>query len=167
MIVGTLSAKQREHSKTPENCLWFNHHDIPKFFKDCQLDILDLFASCKTISDVKEAISEARTIQKKYSQLLFEQKIPLKDLVFTNRVTRGANQHKSKTIQADTINQLKWEGKSIEPGQKIRYVISDYFRKFSKRVLPIEMVNRNSRYDAAKYADLLKKCCNSVIEPFV
>ncbi len=39
-------------------------HDTPKFFKECQIEILNLFSSCKSISDVKDAISEARLIQK-------------------------------------------------------------------------------------------------------
>ncbi len=140
-------------------------HDTPKFFKDCQLDILNLFASCKKISDVKEVISEAKFIQEKYNNLLLQQKVPLEKLIFTNRVTRGTNQHKSNTIQADTVNQLKWEGKSIEPGQKIRYIINDYSRN-SKRTVPIEITNHASKYDAKRYSELLDEYCKSVIEPF-
>jgi len=141
-------------------------HDTPKFFKDCQLEILKLFSSCKTISDVKKAIFEAKSIQEKYEQNLLEHKVPLEDLVFTNRVTRGTNQNKSNTIQADAINQLKWEGKSIEPGQKIKYVIHDYSRKKSKRVIPIEVTKSDSKYDTKRYSELLDKCCKSIIEPF-
>jgi len=33
-------------------------------------------------------------------------------------MTHGTGQHKSNTIQANAINQLKWEGKSIEPDRK-------------------------------------------------
>ena len=141
-------------------------HDTPAFFKNCQLDILNVFTSCKTISDVKKAISEARTIQKKYDKLLLQQKVPLEDLVFTNKVTRGTNHTTSKTIQTDAVNQLKWEGKIIEPGQKIRYIISDYSKKISKRVTPIEFVNSHDKYDAKRYSKLLDGCCKSVIEPF-
>jgi len=141
-------------------------HDTPKFFKDCQMEILKLFSSCKTISDVKETISEAKLIQEKYDQRLFKYKVPLEDLIFINRVTRGTNQNKNNTIQADAINQLKWEGKSVEPGQKIKYVIHDYSRKKSKRVIPMEITNSDSKYDAKRYSELLEKCCKSVIEPF-
>ncbi len=141
-------------------------HDTPKFFKDCQLDILNLFASCKTIHDVKNKISEAKSIQQKYAQFLFTQKVPLEKLIFTNRVIRGTNQNKRNTIQSDTINQLKWEGKSVEPGQKIKYIINDYSRKLSKRVIPTEITNSDSSYDVKRYSELLDKCCKSVIEPF-
>ena len=139
-------------------------HDIPKFFKDCQLEILTMFSSCKTITDLKEAITKAKAIQQKYDYLLLSGNVSLEDLTFTNRVTRGTDQHKSNTIQADSINQLKWEGKSIEPGQKIRYIITDYSRKISKRAVPIEIAR--SGYDKRRYSELLDECCRSVIEPF-
>ena len=64
------------------------------------------------------------------------------------------------------INQLKREGKTIEPGQKIRYVIHDYSRKKLKRVIPIEIAKSDSKYDVKRYSELLEKCCKSVIEPF-
>jgi len=137
--------------------------DTPKIFKQCQKDILNLFAKCKTVSEIKETISEAKKIQNQYDRCLFTHKIPPEDLAFTNRVTKGTGQHKSRTIQADALNQLKWEGKTIEPGQKIRYVISDYSRKISHRVEPIEFAKK---YDAKKYSELLEECCKSIFEPF-
>ena len=142
-------------------------HDTPKFFKNCQLDILNLFASCKTINDIKQAISEAKSIQEKYEQQLLLHKVPPDALVFTNRVTRGTGQHTSNTIQADAVNQLELEGKTIESGQKIRYIINDYSRKNSKRVIPIEITDSGSNYDSKRYSELLHLCCMSVIEPFL
>ena len=95
--------------------------------------------------------------------MLFRHELPVEDLAFTNRVTRGTGQHKSHTIQADALNQLKWEGRQIEPGQKIRYVVNDYARKISHRVVPIEFAKK---YDAKKYSELLDQCCKSILEPF-
>ena len=138
-------------------------HDTPEFFKQCQIDILNLFAKCKTISEIKQSISEAKSIQNRYNEMLFRHELPVEELVFTNRVTRGTGQHKSHTIQADALNQLKWEGRQIEPGQKIRYVINDYARTISHRVVPIEFAKK---YDAKKYSELLDNCCKSILEPF-
>ena len=137
--------------------------DTPNFFKQCQMDILNLFARCKTIAEIKGSISEAKSIQNQYEKSLFRHDLPLEDLAFTNKVTRGTGQHKSHTIQADALNQLKWEGRNIEPGQKIRYVVSDYSRKISHRVVPIEFAKK---YDAKRYSQLLDECCKSILEPF-
>ena len=116
-----------------------------------------------SISEIKNSISEAKSIQNRYDKQLFRHEIPVQDLAFTNRVTRGTGQHKSHTIQADALNQLKWEGRQIEPGQKIRYILNDYTRKISRRVVPIEFAKN---YDAKKYSELLDQCCKSIIEPF-
>jgi DNA polymerase-2 len=137
--------------------------DTPKFFKQCQTDILNLFAKCKTVSEIKESISAAKSIQNQYEKRLFRHELSVEDLAFTNKVTRGTGQHKSQTIQADAVNQLKWEGRNIEPGQKIHYVISDYSRKISNRVTPMEFAKK---YDAKKYSKLLDECCKSILEPF-
>ncbi|MGQ0795664.1 MAG: DNA polymerase domain-containing protein [Nitrosopumilaceae archaeon] len=139
-------------------------HDTPEFFNQCQHEILNLFASCKGVNEIKRAISEARGIQERYRERLLRHKVPLDDLVFTNRVTRGTGEHKSNTIQADAVNQLKWAGRTISPGQKIRYVINDYTRRISKRVVPIEIAGSN--YDAKRYSELLDECCKSILEPF-
>lgn len=140
-------------------------HDTPEFFKQCQKEILELFATCKTITKVKEAISEAKEIQKVYKKRLSRREIPLGDLMFTNRVTRATGAYKSNTIQADAINQLNWEGRKIKQGQKIQYVISDYSRKISKRVVPLEIAD-SSDYDVKRCTELLDECCKSVIDPF-
>ena len=92
--------------------------------------------------------------------------IPLEDLTFTNRVPQGTDQHKNNTIQADAVNQLKWEEKEIEPGQKIQYFISDYSRKISKRVIPMDIAKPNTKYDTRRYSKLLDACCKSIMEPF-
>ena len=71
-------------------------HDTPNFFKQCQYDILDVFAKCRTLSEIRHAMVNAKSIQKSYQQLLDEGNIPLKDLAFTNKVTRGTDEHKTK-----------------------------------------------------------------------
>ena len=141
-------------------------HDTPVFFSKCQQDILELFAKCKNKSEIKQKMEIARQIQEHYRKHLLQKEIPIKDLVFTNRITRGTDQHKSNTVQADAVNQLKWEGKTVEPGQKVKYIITDYARKISKRVVPLELA-LPKKYDAKRYSELLDECCRSIIEPFL
>ncbi|WP_420545396.1 hypothetical protein [Nitrosopumilus sp.] len=139
-------------------------HDTPKFFKKCQLEILDIFSSCKTIADVKASITEAKLVQKKYQDILLSQKASPTELTFINRITKGTDGHKTNTIQADAINQLKWAGKLVEPGQNIQYIISNYSRKLSKRVIPKEIMDRDE-YDVKHYSKLLDGCCKTIIGP--
>ena len=137
-----------------------------KVFSKCQQDILKTFANCKNKSEIAQAIKVARQIQEHYRRHILQKEIPIKDLTFTNRVTRGTDEHKNNTIQADAINQLKIEGKKIVPGQKIMYIIADHTRKRTKRVVPLEMA-LPGKYDVKRYSELLDKCCNSIIGPFL
>ena len=142
-------------------------HDTPEFFKKCQLEILNLFALCKTVNEVKDKISEAKLIQKRYDDRLSRHEISLTELAITNRVSKNADQFENNTVQADAVNQLKQEGYSVLAGQKIHYIINDYTRRISKRVVPLEILNPNSNYDKNRYKKLLGQCCQTVIEPFV
>ena len=65
----------------------------------------------------------------------------------------------------DVLNHLKWEGKTIEPDQKIKYYISDYSRKKSKRAIPVNLARNDLKYDAERYSQLLDDCCNSILLP--
>ena len=141
-------------------------HDTPIVFSKCQQEILETFAKCKNKSEITQAIKVARQIQEHYKRHILQKEIPIKDLAFTNRVTRGTDEHKNNTIQADAINQLKTEGKKIVPGQKIMYIIADHTRKTTKRVVPLELAS-SGKYDVKRYSELLDKCCNSIIEPFL
>ena len=141
-------------------------HDTPKVFVKCQQDVLGVFAKCKNKSEIIQSIKVAKQIQEHYRKHILQKEIPIKDLVFTNRVTKGTGEHKNNTVQADAVNQLKAEGKKTIPGQKIRYIISDHTRKFSKRVVPFETAS-HGKYDTKKYSELLDKCCDSIIDPFL
>ena len=90
--------------------------------------------------------------------------VPLEDLIFTNRITRGTDEHKTNTIQADVVSRLKKTGKITHPGQKIRYFLHDTTRK-TKRAIPIELADLQ-KYDKKRYAELLNEHCNSILEPF-
>ncbi len=140
--------------------------DTPIVFSKCQQEILERFAKCKNKSEITQAIKVARQIQEHYKRHILQKEIPIKDLAFTNRVTRGTDEHRNNTIQADAINQLKMEGKKIVPGQKIMYIIADHTRKTTKRVVPLELAS-SGKYDVKRYSELLDKCCNSIIEPFL
>jgi len=159
-----FGANQNRELKT--RGIEIRRHDTPVFFKKCQQDILELFAECRTKSEIKQVIRNAKQIQEHYNMHLLQKDVPIEDLAFTNRVTRGTDQHKSNTVQSDAVNQLKWEGKTIVPGQKIRYIIADQTRKISKRVTPLETASPG-KYDTKKYIDLLNECCSSVITPFL
>lgn len=63
--------------------------------------------------------------------------------------------------------QLAAEGKSLKAGQVMRYVVTGYRRKKSKRSVPVEMIDSKTAYDAGRCIELLAEVRDSVTEPFV
>ncbi|HEX7033845.1 MAG TPA: hypothetical protein VF172_12675, partial [Nitrososphaera sp.] len=52
-------------------------------------------------------------------------------------------------------------------GQVLQYVITDYYRKNSrKRAVPVELIDEKTTYDSRRYIELLAETCNSVTLPF-
>ena len=90
--------------------------------------------------------------------------VPLEDLIFTNRITRGTDEHKTNTIQADVVSQLKKTGKITRPGQKIRYFLHDTTKK-TRRAIPLELADSKT-YDKKRYSELLDEHCKSILKSF-
>lgn len=155
-------------------------HDTPQFFSKCQQEILEIIAKGNNIEEVRALIPKVRdSCFQKYSQLLKERKVPLKELVFTKRLSQNSNEYQinRNTIENDAIQQLGIEGKSLKAGQILKYVITDYYNrrkkhsKNNRRTIPIELINEKTTttittYDVRKYTELLAETCNSVTEPF-
>ena len=152
-------------------------HDTPRFLSNCQQEILEIIAKYNNIKEVKALIPKVRdSCFQKYSQLLKEGKVPLKELVFTKRLSKDSNKYQinRNTIENNAIQQLDIEGKSLKAGQILKYVITDYYNrkkcsKNSKRTIPVELINEKTTtiaYDVRKYTELLAEACNSVTEPF-
>ncbi|HZC47463.1 MAG TPA: DNA polymerase domain-containing protein [Nitrososphaeraceae archaeon] len=154
-------------------------YDTPQFFSKCQQEILEIIAKGNNIEEVRALIPKVRdSCFQKYSQLLKERKVPLKELVFTKRLSKDSNEYQinRNTIENDAIQQLGIEGKSLKAGQILKYVITDYYNRMKKhsrnnrRTIPIELINEKTTiitsYDVRKYTELLAETCNSVTEPF-
>jgi DNA polymerase, archaea type len=55
----------------------------------------------------------------------------------------------------------------MRAGQILQYVITDYYRKNSRRrAIPVALINEKTTYDSRRYTQLLATVCNSVTEPF-
>lgn len=131
---------------------------------------LELMATGNSINEVKALMPEDNDIFHKYVQLLGENNVSFKELIFTKRLSKNSNNYQNRnTIENNALMKLNSEGKSLRAGEVLQYIITDYYQTRSKdnRAVPIELIDdkRNS-YDVRKYIELLMQSCNSIIEPF-
>ncbi len=143
-------------------------HDTAEFFSNVQQGILDIMSEANSIKEVKDLMPKIRNIFQMHLELLKYKKVPINDLVLTKRISKNVDEYENRnTVELDALLQLKNAGKSLKAGQILKYVITDYYRKNSrKRSIPFELVNSKTVYDAKRYSELLAETCNSVMEPF-
>src|ERR687895_128998 len=152
--------------------------DTPSLFAKFQNEILEIMASGNNIEEVRKLIPRVFEHFEKYRQQLKDRSIPLEELAFAKRRSKNFNEYQinRNTAENDAMKRLYTEGKLLEGGQILRYIITNYKdrRSHSKSLntrniplaTPLELVSDNTVYDIDRYIELLTQICNSVIEPF-
>ncbi|HSA72854.1 MAG TPA: DNA polymerase domain-containing protein [Nitrososphaeraceae archaeon] len=143
-------------------------HDTAEFFSNVQQGILNIMSEANSIKEVRDLMPKVRKFFQMHLELLRYKKVPINDLVLTKRISKDVDEYKNmNTVELDALLQLKHAGKSLKSGQILKYVLTDYYRKNSrKRSVPVELINSKTVYDAKRYSELLVETCNSVTEPF-
>jgi DNA polymerase elongation subunit (family B) len=142
-------------------------YDTPAYFSRFQREILDIMAQRNSIEGVKALMPKVKDTFQQYKQQLKEGRVPLVDLIFTKMLSKDTNAYSVNTVDTGAIYQLEDEGKSMRAGQILQYVITDYYRKNSRRrSMPVELINGKTTYDIRRYMELLAEVCNSITLPF-
>ena len=143
-------------------------HDTAEFFSNVQQGILNIMSEANSIKEVRDLMPKVRKFFQMHLELLRYKKVPINDLVLTKRISKDVDEYKNRnTVELDALLQLKHAGKSLKSGQILKYVLTDYYSKNSrKRSVPVELINSKTVYDAKIYCELLAETCNSVTESF-
>ena len=141
-------------------------HDTPLAFTRCQMDILKVLAKADTIAEARGKVPECVEIFLEHAESLARHTISASELAFTTNLSKAPEEYTTMTVQNAAIKQLVGEGATLHAGEGIRYVITDYKGKDSKRAAPLDVVRDQTRYDSERYIALLAETCSSVLEPF-
>ncbi len=141
-------------------------HDTPLAFTRCQMEILRTLAKADSVREARDKIPECLDIFLRYAEALERHEIPASELAFTTNLSKGPDEYTSMTVQHAAVKQLVGEGVQLHAGEGIRYVITDYGGRDSKRATPVDMIDDEKTYDEERYIRLLAETCVSVLEPF-
>ncbi len=141
-------------------------HDTPRAFTECQMRILRIMAEAGTILEVKAKVPECVAVFLEQAAELERHEVPASSLAFTTNLSKGPEEYTSMTVQHSAVERLAGEGAQLHAGEGIRYVITDYRGRDSKRATPVDMLEGESAYDSGRYVELLAETCASVLEPF-
>ncbi len=141
-------------------------HDTPPAFIRCQMEILKTLATADTIAEAEDKMPQCIEIFLKYAEALAQHDLPAADLAFTTNLSKPPEEYTTMTVQHAAVKQLVDEGAALHAGEGIRYIITDYKGRDSKRSTPLDVVRDETRYDSERYITLLAETCSSVLEPF-
>lgn len=143
-------------------------HDTPIFFSNYQQLILNMLSEADTINEAKAMFPKIHTIFLSHLKFLKERRISLNDLAFTKRISKNYDEYEDRnTLENNAILNLSGGGKSLRAGEILKYVVTDYYRKNSKkRSIPIELANSQTKYDVKRYCQVLEEVTNTVVQPF-
>lgn len=141
-------------------------HDTPQAFKVLQMGILSVLAKADSAAQARSKIPECIDMFLGCAEALARHDVPASELTFSTNLSKAPEEYTIMTVQHAAVKQLVGEGVSLHAGEGIRYVITDYGGRDSKRATPIDMIDDEAKYDSERYVKLLAETCSSVLEPF-
>ncbi len=133
--------------------------DTPFWVKKIQLQVLDCLAQAKDLDEVERHISEAQGIIHKAKQDLYKGKVPLEELMITQSLSREVERYKTPSSAARAAGQLLAAGRSVAPGQFMRFV----FVRGEERVRAWELGVDPRTADVMRYVELMERAAEEIL----
>jgi DNA polymerase-2 len=137
--------------------------DTPYWVKKLQLQVLDCLSQRRTLEEVNLYIPKAQGLIQKAWQDLRNGKIPLEELVITQSLSREVERYKTPSPAARAARQLLAMGKTVAPGQFMRFV----FVRGKERVRAWELGVDPRTVDVEMYRLLMERATDEIMSMFV
>lgn len=113
------------------------------------------------------AIPDALRVLREYTDKVLAGECRLEDMVFTTRISREIGDYRQSNNSTAAIKQFQAERVMLQPGQTVRYIITDHTSKsYMKRVKIAYLADENTQYDRVKYYEHLLRAAESILLPF-
>jgi DNA polymerase elongation subunit (family B) len=141
--------------------------NTPKFLKEIQNKILEVFSDANNSKEFKEKIPGAINVLQEYAKKIIRGELDLSTLVFKNRISKDISEYKVNNLVKSALLQMRDLGITLEPGQSIRYIVKDeHSRNYKNRVCIVELISGKEKIDVDFYLRHIAKCGESMLVPF-
>jgi DNA polymerase II len=143
--------------------LAFRRGDTPLFVASVQLDVLRILAKEKDLSQLTNRLPEVLNMLQKKMSALSHRKVPVRELVVTQTLSRELDEYRVSTPAARAARQLQAVGKNIRMGQRIQFIYTRTKQLVCAWDLP-EPFNPTF-VDIVKYKELLFRAVYEILQP--
>jgi DNA polymerase II len=139
-------------------------HDTPPWVAKTQLAVLQCLAQAETLEQVQHYIPRALEIVERANRDLKAGRVPVEDLLVTQRLSRELDNYKTPSPAARAAMQLVDAGKTVAPGQVIRFVFT--------RGRPGVWAYGCGKFDQGtlglkQYGELLERAARTILDSFM
>jgi DNA polymerase-2 len=138
-------------------------HDTAPFIRDAQLAVLERLATVPTGAKLANALPEIVTDLRERLADLRAGKVPIKELLITQRLSRELTDYKVPSAVARAGAQLKAAGKDVRPGMVLSFV---YARgKSGVRAWGLPQPFTPASISHSRYIELFIRAMHTVLQP--
>jgi DNA polymerase-2 len=138
--------------------------DTPAFIVDTQMQMLELLAQDQATGAVRVSLARPLALLRRRLAELRSGKVPAEALLVAQKLSRELEEYRARSPVARAVAQLQSAGKSLRPGQSVRFV---YTRgKPGVRAWDLPEPPDPATIDIQRYTTLLLRAAHTVLEPF-
>jgi len=142
-------------------------HSTPAFLKNAQQQMLTVFKEATTTKEFCALLPASINVFRECAAAIRENRVDHKDLVCTTTVSKEIATYKVQTLPKAALLQLQDLGVHVQPGQSVRYLVTDESSKeYKRRVCVAEKMQGTEDIDEGYYLRQLAKCAESLLIPF-
>ncbi len=141
--------------------------DTPRFIKQMQGKMLEVFKPAKNIRDVEALTPQALAAAKEFIDLLWSGQANPLDLVIRRHISQLADEYTTNSANAVVAKALDECGIKLQPGEMIEYVLLDSTgKKKPEKAKPLALYSCDDGYDISKYTEMTLKAVETLLLPF-
>lgn len=140
--------------------------DTPEFVRSTQMELLAAMAQARTRGELGNMLPRLLEMVAARIDRLRAGQVPMQDLVLTYRLSRDPQSYRMDTLNAIVARELAGRGVTLQPGESVRYVITDYEAAVpSDRARSSEFIDGSWGYDVERYTEILLRAVETLLSP--
>jgi DNA polymerase-2 len=137
--------------------------DTPPFIAKMQMEMLEILARAPSADDLPEYIPLALALVEKKIKMLREGRIPLDDMLITQKLSRELENYRTPSPAARAAIQLVQASRHISAGQRVRFLFTH--GKPGVYAWDVGNLPKLEGLDYPRYLELLERAVSTILQP--
>lgn len=139
----------------------------PRFLKESLTEMIEALSEAERAEEVKDHLPRAFEVMKETGRKIMEREVDPRDLAITIRPSKGLEDYTARSEHTAAMRLLKREGKEIQGGQKVRFVVLDHHAdRPENRVALLKDDMTDLKYDTNRYLELSARFMGQALAVF-